>query len=696
MFGSGKCFKKDCGCQKFWQKPDSDVNICGCEHHEAFHEQKPTGDNNFVENNTSSGNLLNEDNLFLATNQVSHEINTVRSSNVRAFLHSEELRGRLSVVSTSNNLNSRKLNFNLHKESSKYKVDFKNKNKKNKIRAISYEFILIPRKSISSIPKKGSVLWEQLIDQKLLQKITFIQDSEEHVNNQIVTAFPCLVETGWFCYKTKTTSELETTPFEPDHIKDLNYIKRASTSKSKVYIKPIVDTLCESSSSDSSDESSLSVEEVMPSGSPNGSLHELMKNFRYNLQNQYVNGSTTKSILINENTITESLLEWVKNADDKELLQRPSIELVLEDVTDTGGVFRQVTSMFWRKIHECELYFTDGLIDYSSECHALGKLLFWTTLHCGWWPQWLNKVIFQYLFDEKIEAKKVLKEYNRGLYEQLKNKKSRDFFQEWRNNRDVNINIKALNKKEAAAYIAEYEIITIRKKALDEFRLGFDRFDIVNELKNYAQLHDKPQYQILYDKLKDLLKTMNEDELKNVMRFITGAEIIPASPKIKISWIKLKTDDADLWLNRLPHASTCGNLLTLCENYEMSLEGFSTFKEDLYTGFMNYEGFSEPVYSRNYNSNFILQDEINNSLQRPLSATPTRLTSSPNSDSMSTVRSTSFQIGSSSDNAIPIDDEPELITDSHQNAIPTRQYRWINVINPFEHRVRRRRESADF
>ncbi|GES72833.1 hypothetical protein GLOIN_2v1885837 [Rhizophagus clarus] len=672
MFGSGKCFKKDCGCQKFWQKPDSDVNICGCEHHEAFHEQKPTGDNNFVENNTSSGNLLNEDNLFLATNQASHEINTVRSSNVRAFLHSEELRGRLSVVSTSNNLNSRK--------------------------AISYEFILIPRKSISSIPKKGSVLWEQLIDQKLLQKITFIQDSEEHVNNQIVTAFPY-------------------------HIKDLNYIKRASTSKSKVYIKPIVDTLCESSSSDSSDESSLSVEEVMPSGSPNGSLHELMKNFRYNLQNQYVNGSTTKSILINENTITESLLEWVKNADDKELLQRPSIELVLEDVTDTGGVFRQVTSMFWRKIHECELYFTDGLIDYSSECHALGKLLFWTTLHCGWWPQWLNKVIFQYLFDEKIEAKKVLKEYNRGLYEQLKNKKSRDFFQEWRNNRDVNINIKALNKKEAAAYI---EIITIRKKALDEFRLGFDRFDIVNELKNYgynnlvrelyykinyeividqfdteyinyqAQLHDKPQYQILYDKLKDLLKTMNEDELKNVMRFITGAEIIPASPKIKISWIKLKTDDADLWLNRLPHASTCGNLLTLCENYEMSLEGFSTFKEDLYTGFMNYEGFSEPVYSRNYNSNFILQDEINNSLQRPLSATPTRLTSSPNSDSMSTVRSTSFQIGSSSDNAIPIDDEPELITDSHQNAIPTRQYRWINVINPFEHRVRRRRESADF
>ncbi|GBB86943.1 hypothetical protein RclHR1_01340010 [Rhizophagus clarus] len=145
-----------------------------------------------------------------------------------------------------------------------------------------------------------------------------------------------------------------------------------------------------------------------------------------------------------------------ENADDKELLQRPSIELVLEDVTDTGGVFRQVTLMFWRKIHECELYFIDGLIDDSSECHALEKLLFCIA-------------------------------------------------DEWRNNRDVIINIKVLNKKEAAAYIAEYEIITIRKKALDEFRLGFDRFDIVNELKNYdynnlvRELYYKINYEIVID-----------------------------------------------------------------------------------------------------------------------------------------------------------------------------------------------------
>ncbi|GES80791.1 hypothetical protein GLOIN_2v1885837 [Rhizophagus clarus] len=299
-------------------------------------------------------------------------------SNVRAFLHSEELRGRLSVVSTSNNLNSRKLNFNLHKESSKCKVDFKNKNKKDKIRAISYEFILIPKKKYFKHSKKRKCFMGTVDRSKTVTK--------NHIYSR---------------------HELETTPFEPD--------------------------LCESSSSDSSDESFLSVEEVMPSGSPSGSLHELMKNFRYNLQNQYVNGSTAKK-----------------------LLQRPSIELVLEDVTDTGGVFRQVTLMFWRKIHECELYFIDGLIDDSSECHALEKLLFCIA-------------------------------------------------DEWRNNRDVIINIKVLNKKEAAAYIAEYEIITIRKKALDEFRLGFDRFDIVNELKNYdynnlvRELYYKINYEIVID-----------------------------------------------------------------------------------------------------------------------------------------------------------------------------------------------------
>lgn len=88
-------------------------------------------------------------------------MNTVRSSNIRAFLHSEELRGRLSAISTTNisTENSAKtLNFNLQKESNRYKLNLKNKNKKNKIRATTYEFALIPKKDISTIPKKGTDL----------------------------------------------------------------------------------------------------------------------------------------------------------------------------------------------------------------------------------------------------------------------------------------------------------------------------------------------------------------------------------------------------------------------------------------------------------------------------------------------------------------------------------------------------------
>jgi len=61
-------------------------------------------------------------------------------------------------------------------------------------------------------------------------------------------------------------------------------------------------------------------------------------------------------------------------------------------VTDTGGAFRQITSTFWNQIYSDEKYFTDGIIDASQESFVLGKLLFWTLLHRGLWPQWLHKL----------------------------------------------------------------------------------------------------------------------------------------------------------------------------------------------------------------------------------------------------------------------------------------------------------------
>lgn len=56
-----------------------------------------------------------------------------------------------------------------------------------------------------------------------------------------------------------------------------------------------------------------------------------MKNFRYKLQEQYINNTAIKVITINENAVIESLIQWVKDADDKDLIQRPSIRLVLEE-----------------------------------------------------------------------------------------------------------------------------------------------------------------------------------------------------------------------------------------------------------------------------------------------------------------------------------------------------------------------------
>uniref|UniRef100_U9TNE5 Uncharacterized protein n=1 Tax=Rhizophagus irregularis (strain DAOM 181602 / DAOM 197198 / MUCL 43194) TaxID=747089 RepID=U9TNE5_RHIID len=483
------------------------------------------------------------------------------------------------------------------------------------------------------------------------------------------------------------------------------YIKRASTSKSKVYIKPVIDNLCElSESSDNSSDNfstiSLTEEEIIEP--PNGSLQDLMKHFKYKLQDQYYTDNNITIIFINENTIVESLIEWAKNADDKDLLQRPSIDLALEDVTDTGGVFKQVISIFWNK----------------------------TILHYGQWPQWLNKFHIQYLIDEKIEHEKILKECNPIFYKlvrQLKKKKSNfnDLLHSWMNNCDINIDhIKTLNNNEAASYVAKYEVITIRKNALDDFKLGFNKFNIINELKNYkyhnivrelyykitynividqfdseyielqAQSHNKPQYRLLYEEFKELLRSMDEEELNNVMKFAIGSSIIPALPKIKISWVKLNTDEVKLWHNRLPHASTCGNLLTFCENYEISPQGFNTFKEDLRSGFINHEGFSEPVYSRNYNSNFILQNEINNELEfssSQLNNTATGTLVQPTSN---------INSGNSVENAIPVD-ALELSTDSYQNVnsnIPNvRQmvtFRWVNVTNPLERRTRR--ESAEF
>ena len=115
-------------------------------------------------------------------------------------------------------------------------------------------------------------------------------------------------------------------------------------------------------------------------------------------------------------------------------------------VTDTGGAFRQITSTFWNQIYSDEKYFTDEIIDASQESFVLGKLLFWTLLHRGLWPQWLHKLHIQYLIDEKIDVVNILKQYNPIVYKlyhhlMSSNSNLKNSLQNWICNREVNVSL---------------------------------------------------------------------------------------------------------------------------------------------------------------------------------------------------------------------------------------------------------------
>ena len=115
-------------------------------------------------------------------------------------------------------------------------------------------------------------------------------------------------------------------------------------------------------------------------------------------------------------------------------------------VTDTGGAFCQITSIFWNEIYSNEKYFTDGIIDASQESFVLGKLLFWTLLHCGLWPQWLHRLHIQYLIDEKIDVVNILKQCNPIVYQLYRhlmssNSNSKNSLQNWISNREIDVSL---------------------------------------------------------------------------------------------------------------------------------------------------------------------------------------------------------------------------------------------------------------
>src|SRR5688572_14220309 len=103
-------------------------------------------------------------------------------------------------------------------------------------------------------------------------------------------------------------------------------------------------------------------------------------------------------------------------------------------------------------------YFSNGLIDNSNNCQIIGKILFWTVLHSGYWPQWLNKMHIMYILEEQIDSINVLKSHNKKLhtlYSKItaNSPNWRNEFKEWVKNRDI-VSIYIL-------YIKKFFIITI-------------------------------------------------------------------------------------------------------------------------------------------------------------------------------------------------------------------------------------------
>jgi hypothetical protein len=88
-----------------------------------------------------------------------------------------------------------------------------------------------------------------------------------------------------------------------------------------LYIKPESCDLINESESESEDELNL----------PDGSLSSFMRTFRQRLQDEYECNGPVSFISINENYLVESLIGWMKNADDKEILKIPCINFVMEE-----------------------------------------------------------------------------------------------------------------------------------------------------------------------------------------------------------------------------------------------------------------------------------------------------------------------------------------------------------------------------
>jgi hypothetical protein len=104
-------------------------------------------------------------------------------------------------------------------------------------------------------------------------------------------------------------------------------------------------------------------------------------------------------------------------------------------VIDTGGVFRNVTELFWKNVKTkkfeggklfdgdqlCIIQQNSIIVDWEHQ-KFIGIILFWSWIHGGSWPRWLDPLHLQYFIEgkENVVCLNALHVHSRCLYDLAK------------------------------------------------------------------------------------------------------------------------------------------------------------------------------------------------------------------------------------------------------------------------------------
>ncbi|PKY50566.1 hypothetical protein RhiirA4_467111 [Rhizophagus irregularis] len=561
------------------------------------------------------------------------------------------------------------------------------------------EVIMVPYIVNNKTIYKGSEMWNKLLDKNLIKlNITFYNGSIEGVQQKMTDEFPIIRECGWRFLRPKSQNSTELIPYEEQKPKSGQVLRDAITVRKRLYIGPTIRNVIEpprsivnSSSLNrsisnfhedfrpidnridivnaNSFNSRSNYTSIVNSSSlerPISNVHEILRpdnqieinlnensrlalNFRkdllkllrskYNI-NEYDNISIRFESL---ESSAELLLHWIMDASTEDLLKNPMIIISNNDVIDTGGVFRNVTELFWDDVKKREFNggkLFDGdkafLIQQNASIvewaypKIMGKALFWSLIHAGTWPKWLDQMHLQYIIEGEntIMCLNVLNKHIPYLYnlahDLLINPESRNSrkndIEYWIQHCGLDFNEMLLyNNDNLANYIAKFEIIIKRKKSLEMMKDGFDVASCLRELREFGWnrlekilylklnsnifLSQLDEFQIemtineipslrlerkqIFDWFKNWIYIQNFEMLEKLLIFITGSTYVPLERKITIQWRKNSE-------NKLLFASTCSCNLILCHNYN----SISEFHDYIELCINCAEGFSESGYQR--------------------------------------------------------------------------------------------------